>query len=160
MLDSREQPESAISPDNFGLQKDYSVGAAAKYACAANNAMVEVRGILFSYNIPHRNAYRGAYMIVICGKVSQHILHPHLPRIRTHRDRWSVRRLEDPSLLTSCQCPRPRRRCISRGMWREHVAWVVCGWQGRVVPQGQPWRGVESQVDVAGVEEQVVGPYS
>ncbi|KAI0796240.1 NAD(P)-binding protein [Irpex lacteus] len=41
VLDSREQPESALNPDDFGLQKNYSVPAAAKYACAANNAMVE-----------------------------------------------------------------------------------------------------------------------
>ncbi|KAI0089237.1 hypothetical protein BDY19DRAFT_993454 [Irpex rosettiformis] len=41
VLNSHEQPESAIGPDNLNLQKNYSIGALFKFACTANNAMVE-----------------------------------------------------------------------------------------------------------------------
>lgn len=42
VLNSREQPESALNPDDFGLQKTYSLIAAGTFGGAANNAMVEV----------------------------------------------------------------------------------------------------------------------
>ena len=43
VLNSHEQPESIITPEKFGPEKEFSLIAAARYSMAASNAMVEVR---------------------------------------------------------------------------------------------------------------------